>query len=76
VALDGGPDGLDIARRVAAEARDWLAPGGRLLIEARKRQASSLAEFLARSGLPATVANDEERDTSVVIQAMRRAGGS
>ncbi len=27
IALDGGGDGLDVHRRVAAGARDWLAPG-------------------------------------------------
>ena len=26
VALDGGPDGLDVLRRVAAGAPDWLGP--------------------------------------------------
>jgi release factor glutamine methyltransferase len=31
-ALDGGPDGLDVLRRVAAGAPGWLAPGGHLLI--------------------------------------------
>ncbi len=30
-ALDGGADGLDVLRRVAARAPDWLAPGGYLL---------------------------------------------
>ena len=32
-ALDGGTDGLDWARRVAAAAQRWLRPGGVLLIE-------------------------------------------
>ena len=38
VALDGGPDGLDVLRRVAAGAPDWLAPGGHLLIETSERR--------------------------------------
>ncbi|WP_226759799.1 putative protein N(5)-glutamine methyltransferase, partial [Arthrobacter sp. SO3] len=33
VSLDGGTDGLHVQRRVAAAARQWLAPGGSLLIE-------------------------------------------
>lgn len=28
VAHDGGTDGLDVQRKVAAAARTWLAPGG------------------------------------------------
>ena len=32
-ALDGGRDGLDVIRRVIAQARERLAPGGWLLIE-------------------------------------------
>jgi len=37
LALDGGPDGLDLARRIVAEAREWLAPGGLLAIELDER---------------------------------------
>jgi ribosomal protein L3 glutamine methyltransferase len=33
MALDGGRDGLDIIRRLLAQARERLAPGGRVLIE-------------------------------------------
>lgn len=33
LALDGGPDGLSVARRIAEEARGWLRPGGMLAME-------------------------------------------
>jgi release factor glutamine methyltransferase len=36
-ALDGGGDGLDVLRRLAAETGDWLAPGGALLSEVSGR---------------------------------------
>ena len=32
LALDGGPDGLDVARRIVAGLRDHLAPGGRAFL--------------------------------------------
>ena len=48
VALDGGPDGLDVLRRVAGEAAAWLAPGGRLLTETSGRQAAAAAQIVGR----------------------------
>lgn len=33
LALDGGPDGLDVARRIMEDARAWLRPGGLLAME-------------------------------------------
>lgn len=48
--LDGGPDGLDLARRVAAEAPRWLAPGGHVLIETSERQAPLLADAFSSTG--------------------------
>jgi release factor glutamine methyltransferase len=33
LALDGGPDGMDVVRRIASEAQSWLAPGGVLAME-------------------------------------------
>jgi len=67
VALDGGSDGLDVVRRVAAEARDWLAPGGHLLVEANERQAPPAAEWFARNGLTPRIASSEEFGTTIVI---------
>ena len=69
VALDGGPDGLDVQRRVAADAAAWLAPGGHLLIETSERQAARTAEILTRSGLTPRVVRSEELDATVVVGA-------
>lgn len=33
LALDGGADGLDVARRIWKEAREWLRPGGTMALE-------------------------------------------
>ena len=49
-ALDGGPDGLDVARRILTSAARVLRPGGCLLMELGGReQACRLAE-VARAG--------------------------
>jgi release factor glutamine methyltransferase len=67
VALDGGPDGLDVLRRVAGEAAAWLAPGGRLLTETSERQAAAAEQIVAGGGLAARVASDDELGATVVI---------
>ncbi|MEU8823429.1 putative protein N(5)-glutamine methyltransferase [Streptomyces sp. NPDC048636] len=67
VALDGGVDGLDVLRRVAAAAAAWLAPGGCLLFETSRRQAAAAVEIVTRDGLRPTVAECEEREATVVI---------
>ena len=50
LALDGGPDGLDVLRRVAALAPRWLAPGGWLVCEIGEGQRQAVA-LLAAAGL-------------------------
>ncbi len=74
VALDGGPDGLDVLRRVAADAPAWLAPGGRLLVETSDGQAPVAASVVAGHGLRAEVAHCPRRHATVLIAY--RAGGS
>ena len=67
VALDGGADGLDVLRRVVAEAPAWLAPGGRVLFEAGERQAEAAAAEVRRAGLAASVEQSEELGATVVV---------
>jgi release factor glutamine methyltransferase len=67
VALDGGADGLDVLRRVAAEASRWLAPGGHLLVETSERQAPHAVRAFAGSGLTARLSASEELYATVVI---------
>ncbi|PWW22487.1 release factor glutamine methyltransferase [Geodermatophilus normandii] len=66
VALDGGRDGLDVHRRVAAGAPSWLVAGGVLLAEVGEEQAPVLAAVLAGVGLHPHVHEPEEDGTSVV----------
>jgi release factor glutamine methyltransferase len=67
VALDGGTDGLDVHRRVAAGATQWLAPGGHLLIETSERQAPVALALFESHGLTASIESDEDLGATVVI---------
>lgn len=65
-ALDGGPDGVALHRRVATGAGRWLAPGGWLLIETSARQAPLTAAAVAAAGLTPEVAHDADLEATVV----------
>ncbi|MEU8519028.1 putative protein N(5)-glutamine methyltransferase [Streptomyces sp. NPDC048577] len=67
VALDGGADGLEVLRRVAAKAAGWLAPGGHLLVETSERQAGQAVAVLAGHGLSPRVEVSEEWYATVVV---------
>jgi release factor glutamine methyltransferase len=66
-ALDGGLDGLDIARRVIVEAPQWLAPGGCVLLETSEDQADLLIATIEAAGLIPSVERVDELDETVVI---------
>jgi release factor glutamine methyltransferase len=59
-ALDGGPDGLDLIRRLVADAPPLLADGGALVLEVGAGQAPAVVALLAADGryAPATVTKD------------------
>jgi release factor glutamine methyltransferase len=67
VALDGGSDGVDVHRRVAAAAPGWLANNGKLLIETSDRQAAMTAAAITASGLVPVITRDDDFDATVVI---------
>nr|WP_306439415.1 putative protein N(5)-glutamine methyltransferase [Paenarthrobacter nitroguajacolicus] len=74
MALDGGVDGLDVQRRVALGAAQWLAPGGWLLIETSESQAPETADIMAVAGLLARVVSEEALDATVVLGSIRGTG--
>ncbi|HEY5031500.1 MAG TPA: putative protein N(5)-glutamine methyltransferase, partial [Actinomycetes bacterium] len=67
VALDGGTDGLDVARRVLAEAPVWLASGGHLLFETSEQQAPAALALVSAAGLAGRVTADDEIGATVVV---------
>jgi release factor glutamine methyltransferase len=66
VALDGGADGLDVQRRVAAEVPARLVPGGSVLIETGRAQAPGTAALLEAAGLSVRLHVDDEVGGTVV----------
>jgi release factor glutamine methyltransferase len=67
VALDGGADGLDVQRGVVAGAPDWLAPGGRVLVETSRGQAPATARLMTDAGLAVEVVTDADVDGTVAV---------
>jgi len=67
LALDGGGDGLDGYRAIAAEALRLLAPGGMLVVELGIGQATAVALLFAAAGL---VSGAPEHDLSGVPRAL------
>ena len=76
VALDGGPDGLDVARRVAADAVRWLAPGGWLVIETSAEQAPVLVDEFVAAGLHSQSMSGAAELHATVVLGQRPADGS
>ncbi|AKT36778.1 peptide chain release factor N(5)-glutamine methyltransferase [Chondromyces crocatus] len=50
LALEGGRDGLNVARAIIEEAAPWLAPGGVLAMEVGAGQAEAAAALFERAG--------------------------
>jgi release factor glutamine methyltransferase len=67
LALDGGLDGLDVLRRIAAGAKRWLAPNGRLLAETSSSQASATIAAFQRYGLEGRIVTSDELEATVAI---------
>jgi release factor glutamine methyltransferase len=67
VALDGGPDGLALLRRIVADAPARLAPGGVLAVEVGAGEAPAVVELFRVAGLGSVqVARDYGRIERIV----------
>jgi release factor glutamine methyltransferase len=58
-ALDGGHDGLDAYRAIAAQVPALLSPGGHLVVELGAGQDAAVASIFQRAGLAATSAHHD-----------------
>ena len=66
IALDCGPDGLAVQRRVIADAPGWLRPGGHLLVETGRGQLGGTRAALEAAGFGVAATLDEESGGVVV----------
>jgi release factor glutamine methyltransferase len=59
IALDGGDDGLNVYRAIAAQAPGLLAPGGRLIVELGIGQEPAVRALFTKAGLTVAPAHDD-----------------
>jgi len=59
LALDGGADGLDAYRAIAAQAYRLLAPGGRLIVELGAGQEAAVRALFTKAELAVAAARDD-----------------
>jgi len=71
LALDGGEDGLDAIRAIAAGAVRALAPGGVLLLEHHHDQSAAVLELLNQAGLEPASAHPDLEGTLRFARACR-----
>ncbi len=70
-ALDGGPDGLDVFRRLVPQAFRVLEPGGVLLLEVGDGQAAAVAELAGKAGFAFTVVHKDLSRKERVVEAVK-----
>ncbi len=73
IALDGGNDGLDVYRAIAAEARRLLSPGGQLIVELGAGQEAAVAALFTKTGLRVAAVR---KDLAGIPRALRASVGS
>ncbi len=71
MALDGGPDGLDLITRCVGQAHERLAPGGRIALEIGHDQAARVCELLTQAGFTSVEAVKDYEDVDRFIFAVR-----
>lgn len=73
LALDGGPDGLDVARRIAAEAASLLGSGGVLALELDETRAAAFASEIEGTYTGIKVHTDLNGRDRIVVGTIREA---
>ena len=69
-ALFAGPDGLDIVRRIAADAAKILKPGGFIVLELDPAQCEIVTALLQASGFSSTTIRRDLSGTSRIVEGI------
>lgn len=69
MALDGGADGYDFYRRIAAESPRRLTPGGTLLMEVGFDQAEGVMALCRAAGFPFVTAHEDYQHILRMVEA-------
>ena len=72
-ALDGGPDGMDVIRRLLAAAPAALRPGGWLVLEIGEEQADPLAALMVAGGFVEVASRKDLRGVARYLAGRLRA---
>lgn len=67
VALDGGPDGLDLQRRVLAAGPAWLSTRGTVVVETGTSQAARTLDLATAAGLDGSVKVEPDTGGCAVV---------
>jgi release factor glutamine methyltransferase len=72
LALDGGPDGLEVVRRLVSEAHARLVKGGLLALEIGDDQAEATAAIFAHAGFDEIAKDRDLAGTERVVSGKKR----
>ena len=75
-ALDGGPDGLDCYRTIAATAPALLAPGGIIVVELGAGQSQAVAALFSAAGLAPAAPRTDLNGVSRALLAQKAPQGA
>ena len=68
---DSSTDGLDLMRHAVFNAKEWLKPGGWLLLEVSEDLTPKVRRFSRKAGLEDRGVASDEDDLSVVVEARK-----
>ena len=71
LALEGGRDGIDFYRRIAAGLARWLVPGGEVILEIGAGQAEAVEAMMRAAGCAASARTRDLAGVDRVVRARR-----